>query len=194
MTNRYQVRLAFNMDSESPGDAVEDVIDTFVEKGFRDLVYVVADASGKQIGYFNGWGEQLDVSAVEERAAQLRAVPAAPSTLDDESGDDWEQAAQESAETEPAQLHRELAATQHDEVDDAELEHLAESLNRPSSIQGFPISPDAEVTEMPAGSGWQWLVKDGDTYWGVNEDPGDQVFIDQSDYDRDLQAAHIPEG
>lgn len=93
----YHVRLAFTMNSESASDAVQDVIDTFTEKGFRDLVYVVDEiATGKRLGYFNGWGEQLDTAVVEARAAQLRQSPredvpepVVPDTLDaSEYGDD----------------------------------------------------------------------------------------------------------
>lgn len=87
----YHVHLGFKMSSESPGDAVQDVIDTFVEKGFRDLVYVVSDiATSEPLGFFNGWGEPIETSVVEAAAARLRSDPEEPqsdaaSTVDDET-------------------------------------------------------------------------------------------------------------
>lgn len=51
---------------------------------------------------------------------------------------------------------------------------------------GYPISENAEVTEMPPGTGWSWLVKDGDDYWGVNEDPGEKIPLSREDYEHDL--------
>lgn len=168
MTNRYNVSLGFVMNVDTPTDAVLDVVDTFTENGMRNLVYVVSEGD-RLVGYFNGWGERVDPQAIHD------AVDAA--TRNDQAD-----------ENEAIERLRE-----EQDYGDDELERLAENLNNnnslPSAINGFPISTDAEVTEMPSGSGWQWLVKDGDTYWGVNEDPGDQVFIDKADYEHDLADA-----
>lgn len=124
-TSRYHVRLAFTMDSETPSDAVQDVIDTFTEKGFRDLVYVVNDVeSGEQLGYFNGWGEPLDVSDVEARASRLRVESVAPRTLDDEDIDDGTSGQDRDSYTDDQDRDGYVV------TDDAELEDLAASLNQ----------------------------------------------------------------
>jgi hypothetical protein len=128
------------MNSATPGDAVQDVVDAFTERGFRDLVYVVHDVyTGDRIGYFNGWGEEIDTKTVEAAAEAARrvqetvpdepvvSVPLPEDVESDEpvaesdEGDDGE-TTRSTHDTEPL--------SNNPETSDDELVQLAESLNQ----------------------------------------------------------------
>lgn len=127
----YHVRLAFNMDAETPSDAVQDVVDLITEGGLRNLVYVVDNTeAGERVGYFNGWGETLDTEAVEARAAQARArngAQIAPSVGDESytEGDEDGTSGQDRDSYTDDQDRDSYTVS-----DDTELEQLAESLNQ----------------------------------------------------------------
>jgi hypothetical protein len=81
----YLVRFSLTVPAGSPGDAVDSVIDLFTEKGLRDWVYRVDDPTAAPntdslIGFFDGYGEPVDMEAL---LAAGDATPAIPDVADD---------------------------------------------------------------------------------------------------------------
>lgn len=114
----YHIRLAFRVSSESPGDAVQDMIDILVERGLRDHVYVVDDIrTERRVGFFNGYGEQIDDETVRAAADAVRQADEAELTPEPDTVE-----ANESDSPDPE--HPANATP-----DDDELEQLADMLN-----------------------------------------------------------------
>lgn len=107
----YLVRFSLTVPADNASDAVDSVIDLFVEKGLRDWVYRVDDPTAAPgtdslIGFFDGYGDPVDVEAL--LAEGESQAPATPEQVD--------------------AVTSELPVA--DETSDAELEALAESLNQ----------------------------------------------------------------
>ena len=116
----YFVRLAATMEGEDAADAVLALIDRITEKGMRDWLYRVDDkATGEMVGYFNGWGEQVDTDVVHQATEAIRlAADAETAQLGQEASED------EATEDEPD-------TTDSDTTDsDDQLVEYAESLNQ----------------------------------------------------------------
>jgi hypothetical protein len=102
------------MEGEDAGDAVQALVDAFTEKGLRDWLYRVDDPkTGRMIGYFNGWGERVDTTLVEQAAEAIR------NSKNNEVSD-----VSEAALPEPEPV---------EETDDSDLEQYAEELNNGAS-------------------------------------------------------------
>lgn len=90
----YLVRFSLRVKADNPGDAVDGVVDLFVEKGLRDWVYRVDDpaATGADslIGFYDGYGDPVDVDQlladIEEEpvAIPVSSVEPVPAESDDE--------------------------------------------------------------------------------------------------------------
>lgn len=61
----YLVRYAFTVDAETPNDAVAGVVDLMVESGLINWAYRVDNPdTGEIIGFYDGRGDEIDMSEV----------------------------------------------------------------------------------------------------------------------------------
>lgn len=68
-TKEYLVRFSVKVTSDSPANAVDLVIDGFVEQGLRNWIWRVDDPAAPDgtdsiIGFYDGYGELVDIDKV----------------------------------------------------------------------------------------------------------------------------------
>lgn len=85
--SKYLVRFASSAETDSPGEAVDLICREFSDKGVRAWVYRVDDPDTLQtIGYYDGWGNEVNLDALTEVADALtevvEAVSPSPTTQD----------------------------------------------------------------------------------------------------------------
>jgi hypothetical protein len=104
VSEEYLVRFSLRVSADNPGDAVDGVVDLFVEKGLRDWVYRVDNPSleGPEavVGYFDGYGVPVDVAELLAQSEQIDPIPVGgivaaasddgPRVTDDPDDDDVE--------------------------------------------------------------------------------------------------------
>jgi hypothetical protein len=84
----YVVRFSLRVTADGPGDAVDGVVDLFVEKGLRDWVYRVDDPSETNsekalVGFFDGYGDPVDVDELLSQVGEPAPIPVQTAELPD---------------------------------------------------------------------------------------------------------------
>jgi hypothetical protein len=126
----YIVRLVMRVEASphSPQDAVTNFVDLLVGNGLRDWVYRVEDIeTGDVIGYYDGYGDEVEINTAEAAPAPQRETPTpgivAPDSVEASASPG---PASRPVEDVPLPTEQDPAEAQSD----AELLALAESLNQ----------------------------------------------------------------